>query len=224
MRREVDWGLYLVTDRGLSHPRSLLEVVREAVAGGVSAVQLREKDSSSREFLSLARELLVFLRPRGIPLIINDRVDIALASGADGVHLGQTDLPCSAARGLLGPGAIIGLSLETWGDLKEAQDLEVDYLAVSPVFPTPTKTDTGLAWGLAGLAALREETPKPLIGIGGINPLNAAGVIAAGADGIAVVSAICAAPSPRREAERLRELVMRAKAGQARPERGGSRG
>lgn len=211
MKRPIDWGLYLVCDRQMAYPRSILEVVGQAVQGGVTVVQLREKDSPTREFLQLARQLVGYLRPRGIPLIINDRPDIALACAADGVHLGQSDLPCREARLLLGPEAIIGLSLENMGQLKEAESLDVDYLAVSPLFPTETKADTAPAWGLDRLRALRGVTGKTLIAIGGINRTNAEAAIAAGADGIAVVSAICAAPDPGGAARELKSLVERAR-------------
>jgi thiamine-phosphate pyrophosphorylase len=190
-----DWSLYLVTDRRLAGPRSLPALVAAAVRGGVTAVQLREKECATREFVELARALKLLLAPLRVPLIVNDRVDVALAAGADGVHVGQSDLHCCDVRRLLGPSAIIGLSVE---NLEQAADApaDADYLAVSPLFSTPTKTDAASEWGLAGLAALRRASRRPLIAIGGIHPGNAASVIASGADGIAVVSAICAASDP----------------------------
>ncbi|MDI6725590.1 MAG: thiamine phosphate synthase [Smithellaceae bacterium] len=207
MKRSVDWGLYLVTDRQLSAPRTIEETVKAALPGGVSVVQLREKDGTTREFLLLALRLLTILRPAGVPLIINDRLDVAIAAGADGVHLGQSDLPYREARSILGPEAIIGLSVETLEQAREAEEWDIDYLAASPVFSTPTKTDTGPAWGLAGLFSLRKLTRHPLVAIGGINRTNAASVLQAGADGIAVVSALCAAPDPGAEAKYLREII-----------------
>ncbi|MDZ4165976.1 MAG: thiamine phosphate synthase [Smithellaceae bacterium] len=207
MKRQVDWGLYLVTDRPLSAPRTIEEVVAAALPGGVSVVQLREKDSTTREFLLLARRLLAILRPAGVPLIINDRLDVALAVGADGVHLGQSDLPYREARSILGPDALIGLSVETLEQAREAEGMDIDYLAASPVFSTPTKTDTGAAWGLAGLSSLRKLSRHPLVAIGGINRTNAESVLRAGADGIAVISAICATPDPGAEAKALREII-----------------
>ena len=207
MKRFVDWGLYLVTDRRLAGPRTLEELVRAAVRGGVTAVQLREKECSTREFVELARRLKVILAPTGIPLIVNDRVDVALAAGSDGVHLGQSDMEYRNARALLGPDAIVGLSVETSAQADEAESLDADYLGVSPIFPTPTKTDTVAAWGIEGLAALREASRHVLVAIGGINATNAAEVIHAGADGIAVVSAICAARDPEEAARELRRAV-----------------
>ncbi|MBQ1936297.1 MAG: thiamine phosphate synthase, partial [Bacteroidales bacterium] len=142
MRKNVDLSLYLVTDRDLSLGRSLEEVVSEAVAGGVTVVQLREKDASTGEFVELARRMMDMLNPLGVPLIINDRVDVALAVDADGVHIGQSDMKYEDARRLLGPDKIIGLSVESFEDIEAANALDVDYVGISPVYGTPTKTDT----------------------------------------------------------------------------------
>jgi thiamine-phosphate pyrophosphorylase len=196
-------GLYLVTDRALCGGRPLEEVVAQAVEGGVAWVQLREKDLSTRAFIELAVALKRLLAPAKVPLIINDRLDVALAAGADGLHVGQEDMPCELARRFLGPGAVIGLSVETWEDVERAQDQDVDYLGVSPVFPTPTKTDTKAAWGLEGIRRIRAFSRHPLVAIGGLNPANAAAAVQAGADGIAVVSAICASAEPRLAARDL---------------------
>ena len=203
-------GLYLVTDRELCGTRSVEWVVEQAVAGGARYVQLREKDTSTRAFIELAVRLKTLLKPTGVPLLINDRVDVALASGADGVHVGQEDMPYKTARKLMGPTAIIGLSVETWADVVSAQSLAVDYLGVSPVFATPTKTDTKGMWGLEGLARIRAYSRHPLVGIGGLNAANAEAAVLAGADGIAVVSAICADPDPCRAARNLDEIVRQA--------------
>jgi thiamine-phosphate pyrophosphorylase len=203
-------GLYLVTDRGLCGGRALEEVVARAVAGGAACVQLREKDLSTRAFVELARSLKALLAPLGVPLLINDRMDVALAAGADGAHVGQGDMPCERVRQFLGPRAIIGLSVETWADVERAQDQDVDYLGVSPVFPTPTKTDTKAAWGLAGVARIRAFSRHPLVAIGGLNAANAAQAVLAGADGIAVVSAICASPDPEAAARELDARIQAA--------------
>lgn len=200
-------GLYLVTDRGLAGDRPLEEVVLAAVEGGAGVVQLREKELATRAFVESARRLKALLEPRGIPLIVNDRVDVALAAGADGVHLGQEDIAYPDARALLGPDAIIGLSVETPEDVREAEGFDVDYLGVSPIFPTPTKSDTKGAWGLDGLAEVRRMSRHRLVAIGGLNATNAADAIRAGADAVAVVSAICAAADPRRAAEELAAVV-----------------
>ncbi|MDR3672606.1 MAG: thiamine phosphate synthase [Holophaga sp.] len=203
-------GLYLVTDRGLCGGRALEDVVAQAVQGGVACVQLREKDISTRAFLDLALSLKALLAPLKVPLLINDRLDVALAAGADGVHVGQGDMPANLARRFLGPQAIIGLSVETWEDVEQAQDLDVDYLGVSPVFPTPTKTDTKAAWGMAGIQRIRAFSRHPLVAIGGLDAGNAAQAVRAGADGIAVVSALCASPNPRAAARELDARIQAA--------------
>lgn len=214
MRRLLDLGLVLVTDRALCSGRPLEDVVQAAVRGGVSAVQLREKKCQPGEFIAIARRLKSVLQPNGVPLIINDRVDVALASGADGVHLGQRDLPVREARRLLGRDAIIGLSVETPAQALDAESLDVDYLGVSPIFSTPTKPDAGAPWGLEGLRSLRARTRRVLVAIGGIDASNAESVLAAGADGLAVVSAICASADPEAAARRLRNVVDRFRMGQ----------
>lgn len=195
--------LYLVTDEACCQGRDLLDVVREAVAGGVTCVQLREKHLPIPEFIARGRALKALLAPLGIPLIINDRIDVALACQADGVHIGQSDLPFTEARQQLPTHSIIGLSIESLEDLHAAQALDVDYLGISPVFATPTKTDTAAPWGLEGVRRCRQITDIPLVGIGGLSMHNAGSLIDAGIDGIAVVSAICSAPSPRAAAQAL---------------------
>lgn len=203
-------GLYLVTDRGLCGKRSIEEVVLLAVKGGVSYVQLREKDLSTRSFIEQARKIKEILSPMNVPLIINDRVDVALAVGADGIHIGQEDMPYGIARKLIGSRAVIGLSVETWEDVEKAQELDVDYLGVSPVFETPTKTDTKGAWGLTGLARIKAFSRHPLVAIGGLNRENAASVVRAGADCIAVVSAVCSAKDPMNASRKLNDIISTA--------------
>ena len=210
-------GLYLVTDRGLCGGRPLEDVVLQAVRGGAACVQLREKDISTRAFIEEAVRIKALLAPFRVPLIINDRVDVALAGGADGVHVGQDDMPYAMARRLMGPGAIIGLSVETWDAVEKARNLDVDYLGVSPVFLTPTKTDTKGSWGLNGLTKIRARLRHPLVGIGGLNRDNAADAVLAGADGVAVVSAVCAAPDPFRAAQELSGIIESALAARSRP-------
>jgi thiamine-phosphate pyrophosphorylase len=199
--------LYLVTDRPLSLGRPLEEIVMEAAKGGVTMVQLREKDCPTGEFIRLARTLKEALAPLGIPLIINDRVDVALAVDADGVHIGQSDMPYEDARRLLGPTKIIGLSVENFSDLERANSLDVDYIGISPVYGTPTKTDTAEPFGLEGLRKAVKMSVHPTVAIGGMNAQTIGEVMAAGADGVAVVSAICSAPSPRKASEELRTII-----------------
>lgn len=200
--------LYLVTDRDLSLGRPLEEVVTEAVAGGVTMVQLREKEASTGEFVALARRLMHVLKPLGIPLIINDRVDVALAVDADGVHIGQSDMSYQDARRLLGKEKIIGLSVECMEDIEAANRLDVDYIGISPVFGTPTKTDTAPPFGLEGLRKAVALSVHPTVGIGGMNASTAADVMQTGCDGIAVVSAICSAVDISEAAAELRTIVM----------------
>ena len=209
MTARPDLGLYLVTDRELCLGRPVVQIVEAALRGGVSCVQLREKSLSTRAFIETARSIKTSLSPRGVPLIINDRLDVALAAGADGVHLGQSDMSYPDARRILGRGAIIGLSVESMDQALDAEVRDADYLGVSPIFATPTKPDIRTAWGLDGLRRLRSRSSHVLIAIGGINPSNAAQVLEAGADGLAVVSAICSAPDPENAARRLREVVDR---------------
>ena len=196
--------LHLVTDRPLALGRDILDIVSAAVRGGVDLVQLREKECSTREFLELGQAIVKLLQPMGVPLLINDRVDIALAVGASGVHIGQSDMPYADARRLLGPDAIIGLSVESTAQALAAETLDVDYLGLSPVFVTATKRELQNQLGLDGVSAIRQISRHRLIAIGGINQSNARRVCAAGADGVAVVSAICSAADP---AAVSRELV-----------------
>lgn len=206
MEREA-LRLYLVTDRPLSLGRPIEEIVIEAVAGGVTMVQLREKDAPTGEFVALAKGLKALLAPLGVPLIINDRVDVALAADADGVHIGQSDMAYADARRLLGPGKIIGLSVENFHDLEVANGLDVDYIGISPVYGTPTKTDTAQPFGLEGLRKAVEMSAHPTVAIGGMNAQTIGEVMQAGTDGVAVVSAICSAPSPREAARELLEII-----------------
>ncbi len=207
----LDYSLYLVTDRPLSRGRPSAEIVREAVAGGATCVQLREKSGDTREFLEEARALRAATRELGVPLIVNDRVDVALAVEADGVHLGQRDMPIADARRIGPPGWIVGVSAESVADAIRAEREGADYVGVSPVFATPTKTDTASPLGLEGLRAIRAATKLPLVAIGGIQAGNAREVIRAGADGLAVVSAIVSADSPRQAAAQLKREIAAAR-------------
>ena len=209
----IDYALYLVTDRALSRGRATAEIVRAAVTGGVTCVQLREKHCGTREFLEEARALRVVSRALGIPLIVNDRVDVALAVGADGVHLGQQDMPLADARRLGPPGWIIGVSAESPADAIRAENEGADYVGVSPVFATPTKADAAPPLGLEGLRNIRAAVHIPLVAIGGIHAGNARAAIRAGADGLAVVSAIVSADSPRAAAAILRREIDAEKGG-----------
>ncbi|MFP4672934.1 MAG: thiamine phosphate synthase [Desulfohalobiaceae bacterium] len=210
---KFDYSLYLVTDRALSRGRNLLELIQEAVQGGVTAVQLREKHCATREFVQLARQALTLLQPLGVPLFINDRLDVALAVGAQGLHVGQEDMHVSDVRHLAAERLALGLSVNTLQHCQEAEQLPVDYLGVGPVFGTQTKQDAKQQLGLEGLLRIRQASSRTLLGIGGIDSSNAAQVIQAGADGIAVVSAICASSSPRQQAQELLQIVRAAQEG-----------
>ena len=207
MYHEIDYGLYLVTDRDLVGGRSLTEVILAAVKGGVTIVQLREKTCSTREYVELASEIKARLTGHHIPLIINDRLDVALASGADGVHIGQNDMPYPEARQIMGGDAIIGLTVESEAQALIAEKLDADYLGVSTIFPTPTKTDTTYVWGIDGLRKLARKSRHRLVAIGGLNENNAAEIIKAGASGVAVVSAICGAEDPESASRKLRTVI-----------------
>ena len=204
-----DLSLYLVTDRELSNGRSLSYIVEEAVKGGVTMVQLREKDCTTREFYELGIRMKALLAPLHIPLIINDRLDIALAVDADGLHIGQSDMPWQVGRGILGKNKILGLSVETMQQVEEANRMDVDYIGISPVFATLTKTDTLQPFGLKGLKEATSLSRHPAVAIGGINLQNAAQVMDSGADGIAVVSAISSVDNPQQAATQLKLAIKK---------------
>jgi len=209
-RKNPDPSLYLVTDRDLSLGRSLEWVVEKAVNGGTTIVQLREKNLDTRPFIEEGIRIKKLLDPYGVPLLINDRVDVALAIGADGVHLGQSDMPYAMARQILGKEAIIGLSVETFQQAEEAKDLDVDYIAISPVYTTPTKEELTRELGLDGVRKITGICPQPAVGIGSIKTHNAGDVIRAGAQGVAVVSGICSASDPEQAARDLKQAVDQA--------------
>lgn len=179
----------------------------EAVRGGVTVVQLREKELGDVDFLRQAIVLKELADRMGVPLIINDRLDIAMACGATGIHLGQEDMGCAQARKIAGEQLVIGVSVSTPEEAMKAEFDGANYLGVSPVFSTPTKTDTPGPAGLDGLRKIREKVRVPLVGIGGISVANAADVIRSGADGIAVVSAIMASQDPCMAARSLRSVM-----------------
>jgi thiamine-phosphate pyrophosphorylase len=215
MRRRLALDLYLVTDRAMCAALGVERMVGEAVAGGVTAVQLRDDDTPTGDLVELARRLVALLAPAGVPLIVNNRLDVAVASGAAGIHVGQSDAPPGAARARLGPDAVVGLSITDPAQVAVVPMGIVDYLGVGPVFATATKADAAPPMGLAGLAAVRARTPMPIVAIGGMSAANAAAAIAAGADGVAVVSALCAAPEPRAAARSLAAIVAGAKGREA---------
>lgn len=199
--------LCLVTDRAMAGSRPMAAIVAEAVAGGVTMVQLREKTAGTRAFVAEAEALLRLLRPHSVPLVINDRVDVALAVGAEGVHVGQDDMPVALVRRLVGPAMLIGLSITSDADLAREDAGAADYLGIGPVFAQATKPDASPPLGLAGLTRLASAARRPVLAIGGLDAGNAAAVRRAGAGGVAVVSAIMAAPDPRAAALGLSQAV-----------------
>jgi thiamine-phosphate pyrophosphorylase len=211
MTRRFDPTLYLVTDPELAHGRRLTDVVGAAVRGGVTLVQLREKHAGGRALLETARALKSLLDPLGVPLLVNDRVDVAHAAGA-GCHVGQSDLPAVAARAILGPDAILGVSLDDPEQARAVDPALVDYVAHGPFAATATKADAGGPVGAEGLAAARRLTGLPLIAIGGIDAGNAAAAIRAAAAGVAVVSAIMGSPDPAAASRELRAAIDAARA------------
>ena len=203
----ADYRLYLVTDAGLSRGRRTAEVVRAALAGGVTMVQYREKAGSTRLMIEEARELAALCRAAGVPFIVNDRLDVALAVEADGVHVGQDDMPASLARRLVGKGKILGVSAGSPEEARQAEADGADYVGASPVFATPTKADAPPPVGVEGLGRLAAAVRIPVVAIGGINAGNAGAMIAAGAAGVAVVSALVSAADVREAAASLRRVV-----------------
>jgi thiamine-phosphate pyrophosphorylase len=204
-----EYGIYLVTEGDRSAGRSTPEVVEAAIAGGIDVVQLREKSATARERYDLGREVRERTAEAGIQLIVNDRVDLALAIDADGVHLGDGDLPVAVARGLLGEEKAIGRSVSTVAAAREAEAAGADYLGVGAVFATHSKdvTDEQAEIGVERVRAIADSVTAPIVAIGGIDPTNAAEAVAAGADGVAVISAITAAEDPAAATRELGEAV-----------------
>lgn len=196
MKAQPDYSIYLVTDDGCLQGRPLIDCVREALEGGVTLVQYRAKTASSAEMYAKALQLKALCDSFNVPLIINDRLDIAMAVGAAGVHLGQDDLPCAAARKLLGEDYLIGVSAHNPAEAKAALQSGADYLGCGAVFGTATKADVKKL-GTDGLAAICREKGLPVVGIGGVTADNYREVRAAGADGAAIVSGILAQPDIR---------------------------
>lgn len=207
----MDPTLYVILDRTVAAGRDLAELLDAVIAGGARMVQLREKTWPSGQLLPLAERLRARCREAGVTFVMNDRVDLAVALEADGVHLGQDDLPPRHARALLRPGMILGVSTHSVEQARRAQADGADYVAVGAMFPTGTKPDFELV-GPALVRAVRGEIRVPLVGIGGITPENADQVIGAGADGVAVISAVCAASDPSAASAHFLDAIRRARA------------
>ncbi|XOQ47465.1 MAG: Thiamine-phosphate synthase [Eubacteriales bacterium] len=205
MKRKIDYSLYLCTDRGLMSTPTVEEAVEQAILGGCTLIQLREKDCSSRAFYETACSVKAVTDRYNIPLIINDRPDIALAAGADGVHVGQSDLPCKVLRRILGEDKVIGVSASTLEEAVQAEKDGADYLGVGAMYATGTKTDAAIV-SMDELLKIREAVSLPIVVIGGINRKTAPAFRSIGVDGLAVVSAIIAQPDIRKAASELLEI------------------
>ncbi|HHW28606.1 MAG TPA: thiamine phosphate synthase [Syntrophomonadaceae bacterium] len=206
---EIDYSVYLVTDRRILQGRDLLDAVAEAIEGGVTLIQLREKEVSSREFYQIALKVKDLAHSRGVPLLINDRLDIALAVNADGLHIGQEDLPLKVARKLLGPDKIIGLSVSNLEDAVQGEKEGADYLGAGAVYPTTSKDVSESPIGPDGLKKIKDAVSIPVVGIGGINLFNIEEVKRTGVDGVAVISAIMGAPDIKDAARKLADAWRR---------------
>ncbi len=207
----IDFNIYLITDRKGTGGRSLTTVVEEALKGGVKAVQLREKDLSSGELFELAQEMRKLTSRHGAGLFINDRVDICLAVDADGVHLGEKSLPAGVVRKLLGDRKLIGVSCHGPAGAIAAQEEGADFITFGPIFHTPSKAGYGPPLGICSLREVTAQLRVPVFAIGGLNGGNAREAIAAGASGIALISAVIAAEDPQKEANALLALLASAK-------------
>ena len=203
--KQIDYSLYLVTDRELMTTATVEQSVEQAIQGGATVVQLREKLASSRMFYETALRVRAVTRQYGVPLIINDRVDLALAVDADGVHVGQDDLPVEVVRRILGPDKLVGVSAGTLEEAKRAEAMGADYLGVGAMYATGTKTDADLTT-MAELARIRQAVRIPIVVIGGINRNTVPQFAGSGIDGIAVVSAIVAQPDIPAAARELKAL------------------
>ena len=206
----MSYTLYLVTDAGISLGRTPTQVVEAAIRGGVTMVQYREKSASTRRMMEEARELRQLCKAAGVPFIVNDRIDVALAVDADGVHVGQNDMPAPLARRLIGRGRILGVSAGDVDEARKAEEQGADYIGASPVFATLTKPDAPPPVGVDGLRRMVGAVSIPVVAIGGMNVENARSIILAGAAGVAVVSAIVGARDVEAAARAIREAIKEA--------------
>jgi thiamine-phosphate pyrophosphorylase len=186
----IDYSLYLVTDRAILKGRDIFKAVEDAIKGGVTLLQLREKDISTKDFYNLALKIKIISKYYNIPLIINDRLDIALAIDADGLHIGQDDMPIKIARKLLGKNKLLGYSVANAAEAIYGEKNGADYLGAGPVYPTGSKVDAGTPIGPEGLKIIRDSVSIPIVGIGGISLSNISEVKSSGIDGISLISAI----------------------------------
>ena len=204
----IDYSLMFVTDDSITNDTIFFRILEDSLKGGATIIQLREKSCNTDFFYKRALTSKLLCNSYNVPLIINDRIDIALAVDADGVHIGQTDMPYKIARKLVGDSKIIGLSVSDSQQAIEANKLTVDYIGISPIFDTHTKkTDLAPSLGIEGLKMIRKLFSKPIVCIGGIKKENVADIIKNGSNGIAVVSAISKAEYPEQETKLLKEII-----------------
>lgn len=203
----MNYDLYIITDQRISHGKSHLEVAEAALAGGATVIQFRDKEMKDSEAVVACREIYKLTKKKGVSFIVNDRVEVAKAVDADGVHLGQEDMSFSSARKILGKEKIIGISVETVEQALKAVEGGADYLGIGPIYPTATKPDAGKALGIARLKEIRESVNIPIVTIGGINENNLEEVLRAGADGVAVISAVVSAPDITEACRKLKNKI-----------------
>ena len=208
--RDVDWSVYVITGPLTAPDRSVVDVVRAAIRGGATVVQLREKEATTRDMIELGRALLAVTRPAGVPLIVNDRLDVALAIEAEGLHVGMDDMPVATARRLLGPDLLLGYSPNSVAAARQGVREGADYLGIGDVYGTGSKPDAGEPVGLEGLAAAARAVSIPVVAIGGVTVDNTLAAIRAGAAGVAVISAVMGVSDPGAAARRLRQAVRAA--------------
>lgn len=213
MRKTTDYSIYVVTDGLQTRGRPLSEIVKQAIDAGATVVQYREKRGiTTRSMIEEIQALLEVTRPANIPLIINDRLDLLLATDADGIHLGQDDLPIDIARKYIKSKKLIGISVRSLEEARQAEAHRVDYIAVSGIYPSPTKLDIGKPVGVDMIREIAQTVRTPVIGIGGIHTGNAGAIIQAGAAGVAVVSVVMSAKDPAAAVRSLRLAIMSARA------------
>jgi len=203
----MNYDLYIITDQRISHGKSHLEIAEAALAGGATVIQFRDKEMKDSEAVVACREIYKLTKKKDVSFIVNDRVEIVKAVNADGVHLGQEDMSFSSARKILGKEKIIGISVETVEQALKAVEGGADYLGIGPIYPTATKPDAGKALGIARLKEIRESVNIPIVAIGGINENNLEEVLRAGADGVAVISAVVSAPDITEACRKLKNKI-----------------
>jgi len=203
----MNYDLYIITDQRISHGKSHLEVAEAVLEVGVTVLQFRDKEMEDSEAIEVCQKIHQLTKKKGVPFIVNDRVEIVKAVDADGVHLGQEDMSFSSARKILGKEKIIGISVETVEQALKAVEGGADYLGIGPIYPTATKPDAGKALGIARLKEIRESVNIPIVAIGGINENNLEEVLRAGADGVAVISAVVSAPDITEACRKLKNKI-----------------